>query len=467
MRQDFLSNKYDPIQLAEKVLSCYYPKQDPSFPLNIFKMLRDFGVFYKFAELDDLEGAYSPEGEEYPAAVLLNEKRPFSRQRFTAAHELCHHIKDYNSKMLCPQNSKSDIEKFANKFASSLLMPHPYFIMEAEKLKSTDGYIDPEDAFALCHYFGTSYSAVIWKLYNYGLLSFAPNGKFFERAKVTTKLGHIGKLHFLKNIVDDYEYFPPGKNSYMWLKFKNELVFNDNRLEGLEVESAEVSEMLTDLRIRGEQSRYYELFSCGNRLEVIGHSYIYSYIFDKETYPDRRELLEIHRLLYSLCPQVDEMGRFRKIDNKISGSLISTTHWSEIEQEVYFVAQNIRALFEEKSNLSISEYALRAVMIHHRLTQIHPFEDGNGRVIRAILNWLLKLKNLPPIYIPYEMKNDYIEALTEADSWHTESLERLLLERLLSSFIKLNEEFSLILEEDSDFNKELEKSVFEEQLKKW
>ena len=44
-----------------------------------------------------------------------------------------------------------------------------------------------------------------------------------------------------------------------------------------------------------------------------------------------------------------------------------------------------------------------ATMIHAKLTWIHPFEDGNGRTARAIMNWLL-IKNSYPmffIFVPF------------------------------------------------------------------
>ncbi|MCP1096676.1 Fic family protein [Bacillaceae bacterium OS4b] len=457
LRSDYSSHRYYKAeQLAKRILIHYYNGAPPNFPIDIFKMLKDFGVFYEFRDLDKLEGAYSPEGKDYPAAVLLNVNRPFSRQRFTTAHELCHHIKDYDNQILCPQSSRSPIEKYANEFANSLLMPEPYFSDEARKLVNDEGFIEPEDAFTLCHIFGTSYTAVMWKLYFKKLLSFKPDGKFFNRAKASKKLGRVGNLPFLKNIIDNYEYFPPNYNNFMWLKFQNELVFNDSRLEGLDINIEETSEMLTDLRFNGNASTYYQIFSGGNRPEVIGHSYIYRYVSDKDYYPDRYEILEIHKLLFSLSPFAADMGRFRRIDNAISGAVISTTRWDQIEYEIHLVSQDIKYLYEVRQTLSISDYVSRAVNIHHRLTQIHPFEDGNGRIIRAILNWLLKLKSLPPIYIPYESKDEYVDALTEADQWNNEAMEILFLKRLLSSFIQLNDEFSLILEDDIDFNRALQ-----------
>ena len=53
--------------------------------------------------------------------------------------------------------------------------------------------------------------------------------------------------------------------------------------------------------------------------------------------------------------------------------------------------------------------------LHHRFTQIHPFEDGNGRVARALLAWhLIKAEYLPAV-IKMSDRNLYFRALENAD----------------------------------------------------
>ena len=59
---------------------------------------------------------------------------------------------------------------------------------------------------------------------------------------------------------------------------------------------------------------------------------------------------------------------------------------------------------------------LVAAWLHHRFTQIHPFQDGNGRVARALLVWHLAKWEYLPVVISRDDRNDYIEALWSADS---------------------------------------------------
>ena len=59
---------------------------------------------------------------------------------------------------------------------------------------------------------------------------------------------------------------------------------------------------------------------------------------------------------------------------------------------------------------------LVAVWLHHRFTQIHPFQDGNGRVARALLTWHLVKERYLPIVISRDERSQYIETLESADA---------------------------------------------------
>jgi fido (protein-threonine AMPylation protein) len=59
---------------------------------------------------------------------------------------------------------------------------------------------------------------------------------------------------------------------------------------------------------------------------------------------------------------------------------------------------------------------VEAAWLHHRFTQIHPFEDGNGRVARAVASLIFIKAGWFPLTIRTGEKAKYIEALEFADS---------------------------------------------------
>lgn len=56
-----------------------------------------------------------------------------------------------------------------------------------------------------------------------------------------------------------------------------------------------------------------------------------------------------------------------------------------------------------------------AALFHYRYIRIHPFEDGNGRIARLIVNFILARHGLPMIVVRSRNKKEYLEALHKTD----------------------------------------------------
>lgn len=57
-----------------------------------------------------------------------------------------------------------------------------------------------------------------------------------------------------------------------------------------------------------------------------------------------------------------------------------------------------------------------AAWFHHRFTQIHPYQDGNGRLARALTTLILLSAELLPLVLDRDMRVEYITALELADA---------------------------------------------------
>lgn len=68
---------------------------------------------------------------------------------------------------------------------------------------------------------------------------------------------------------------------------------------------------------------------------------------------------------------------------------------------------------------------IRAAWSHHRFTQIHPFQDGNGRVARALAMFVFVKDEGFPIVVDRDVRTDYIDALERADAGELQPLVRL------------------------------------------
>ncbi|MFH1211440.1 MAG: Fic family protein, partial [Candidatus Woesearchaeota archaeon] len=57
-------------------------------------------------------------------------------------------------------------------------------------------------------------------------------------------------------------------------------------------------------------------------------------------------------------------------------------------------------------------------IIHNQFEHIHPFQDGNGRVGRLLLNFILLKSKYPPINISIEDRAEYYNSLQEYSKRH-------------------------------------------------
>lgn len=56
-----------------------------------------------------------------------------------------------------------------------------------------------------------------------------------------------------------------------------------------------------------------------------------------------------------------------------------------------------------------------AALFHYRYIRIHPFEDGNGRIARLMVNYILTRHNYPMIVVRSREKSKYLDALHQSD----------------------------------------------------
>jgi fido (protein-threonine AMPylation protein) len=92
-----------------------------------------------------------------------------------------------------------------------------------------------------------------------------------------------------------------------------------------------------------------------------------------------------------------------------------STHRSKVKDELCQIFEQarrfIRSCDENPDDPNYERGAFRiAVWVHARVVQIHPFEDGNGRTSRLLLDAILVRLGLPTV-VPEFPKQEYNEAL--------------------------------------------------------
>lgn len=451
-----LNNKYEEManggmsaeKLARLFLKEYFQGKAITYPINPFQMLTDLRVPFVLRPFKKYEGVYIPrDGEEDFPIVGINLNRPIARQRYTAAHELCHHLKDANKGYICSVNAQSEIERYAEAFASELLMPTDEFINQVN-VYAKDGCIDFEGVLRVAHYFGVSFKACLLKIaYHLHMISGDTSPKELDkRARKFKPQEKREELGYYDTLLYEQLFDAIGKNfllkptKFSCQRFKNEYIYNDSRMEGIDIEQELAAEIVIDLRDKKQDSKFCKEENQ-NIIEVAGLSLAYDYAFENaETDLSIYNAKEINKQIYATAPCSEYGGMYRQTNTLVLGAKFETIDYQRIPEEMYFLDKEIKVFMDDCEKQSISDYVENVIKIHHRLTVIHAFRDGNGRTSRAFANMMLMKRNIPPVFFTGKTKNQYKDALKIVDTCgRYDELYEAFFKAILSSYATLSD----------------------------
>ncbi|MFY9342000.1 MAG: Fic family protein [Planctomycetota bacterium] len=136
-----------------------------------------------------------------------------------------------------------------------------------------------------------------------------------------------------------------------------------------------------------------------------------------------RELHQVFTRHQLTCDALDPLGNWVKVplrrgDWKLlpnnPGDVKSGEVWHQYcpPEQVTSEMERLVALHGQHGDV---HFVVEAAWLHHRFTQIHPFQDGNGRVARALASLVCIRGGGFPVVVMREQKQAYTRALEQAD----------------------------------------------------
>lgn len=178
--------------------------------------------------------------------------------------------------------------------------------------------------------------------------------------------------------------------------------YHSNAIEGSTLTYAETYAILyndNSFKIEGKEPReIYEAINHKSALEFIFNNLKNDIEFDERF---------IKILNKTINKNIKETEGFRKVQVFIQGSEYIPPEPEKVLNLINYYVYNYNHDTQDIFS-KISKY-------HIEFERIHPFEDGNGRTGRLLINYELLKNNLPPVVISKECRVKYFEFLKNGD----------------------------------------------------
>jgi Fic family protein len=272
----------------------------------------------------------------------------------------------------------------------------------------------------------------------------------------------IQALH-LKSELDALRPMDKEQEDRIMQKFRLDWNYHSNHLEGNSLTYGETKALiLFGVTAPGKPLK--------DTLEIKGHNEAINWVLEM-IQGDRplteNFIRELHSLLLQDSYKESKNAKGEIVPRKITVGQYKTSpnHVQTVTGEIFYFATpeetpakmtELLEWYKEKASEKEVNPILVAAEFHYKFIRIHPFDDGNGRTARILMNFILMQFGFPPVIIKTEDKANYFAALQMADAGNIESFVTYIAQNLNRSLeIMIAGANGENIEEDDDLDKQI------------
>lgn len=271
-------------------------------------------------------------------------------------------------------------------------------------------------------------------------------------------------LDRLRADLDALRPLAPEQEARVLQKFRLEWNYNSNAIEGNSLTLGETrSLLLHGLTAAGKPMR--------DHLDIKGHNEAVFALEDfvRSQYPLTEQFIrEMHQLLLGepyhtpaqtaggqATRKLIMPGRYKTSPNNVLTATGEMFYFASPEETPGRMTDLVDWYRAEEAAPTLPPVAL-AAEFHYRFVRIHPFDDGNGRMSRLLMNLILLRHGYAMTVIKAEDRNRYLAALSEADAGEPEPFLRFIIENVEASLrLMIRAARGEAIDEPSDLDKKL------------
>jgi Fic family protein len=276
----------------------------------------------------------------------------------------------------------------------------------------------------------------------------------------------------LKTELDSLRPLDKEREAIVLQKLRLDWNFHSNHLEGNSLTFGETKALiLFGITAQGKPLK--------DHFEITGHDEAIKWVEDivhKKEPLNENFIRQLHILLLKEPHQIDavtpdglptkkmiKVGEYKSTPNHVvtkTGEIFRFATPEETPAKMF----DLLEWYREKETDKETNPILFAADFHYKFIRIHPFDDGNGRMARILMNFILMQYGYPPVIIKTGEKAQYIAALEQADAGIFEPFfEFVITNETRSLELMLKGAHGESIDEPDDLDKEL--ALLEQRLK--
>jgi Fic family protein len=279
-----------------------------------------------------------------------------------------------------------------------------------------------------------------------------------------TKTITLAAIDNLKSELDALPVLSPEVKDKLERKFRLEFHFNSNHIEGNTLTYGETELLIIFDETRGNHTlREYE--------EMRASDVAYAMIMEaaeNKTPISEAFIKNLNKILLvrpywkeAITPDKQQtqrkitVGDYKKQPNSVLLSTGEMFNYATPQDTPIQMGELLSWLQENINDQKLHPVEL-AALLHYKFVLIHPFDDGNGRISRLLMNYVFHYFGYPPVLIKTDDKTAYLNSLHDADIGNIDSFiiyigKQLIWSLNLSIQAASGEDF----EDKQDWKKEL------------
>lgn len=219
---------------------------------------------------------------------------------------------------------------------------------------------------------------------------------------------------------EDFSKYPPSAKEQYIESFMIRFTYNTNRIEGSTLSLKETADLL-------EQHITPRNKSIEDVKEAEAHKMVFYEMMAHKKDLSLSTVLYWHKLLLQ-DTKPDIAGIVRKHQVAIARSKVELPFPAELDTLLH---EFFNWYSRTKSKLNP---VVLAALVHLKFVTIHPFSDGNGRISRLMMNFVLHKHIYPLLNIEYTNRNSYYNALERSQ---TKNKEYIFVQYLVKRYLKI------------------------------